>query len=55
MCTVNTITDRKEILTASREELVSYLTNWGFQCYDHETNDELRDAALENWDTENAD
>ena len=54
MATASTISSRSEIQAANRDELVAYLENWGFQCYDHETTDELRDAALENWDTENA-
>ena len=47
------ISSRADIQSASREELIAYLEAWGFQCYDHETTDELRQAALENWDTEN--
>lgn len=47
-------TTREEIERASRAELVEYLEAWGFQCYDHETTDELRAAALENFDTEGA-
>ncbi len=43
-----------EIRQATRAELVAYLECWGFQCYDSETDDELRDAALENYDTEGA-
>ncbi len=46
--------NRQEILQASRAELVVYLEAWGFQCYDSETTDELRDAALANYDTEGA-
>ena len=30
---------------ASRDELIEYLESRGFQCYDRETIDELRDAA----------
>lgn len=33
---------------ASRAELVDYLESWGFACYDWETTDELRVAALLN-------
>lgn len=54
MSTMNPISSRSEIQTASRDELVAYLERWGFQCYDHETTEELRDAALENWDTEHS-
>lgn len=42
----------KEIRNASRKELIAYLESWGFQCYDHETTDELRTAAIENHLTE---
>ncbi len=44
-----------EIDMATRNELVEYLESWGFQCYDWETTDELRAAALENLNTEGAD
>ena len=37
--------DMDEVKGASREELVRYLENRGFQCYDHEPTDELREAA----------
>jgi hypothetical protein len=53
MSAADTISSRDEIQTASREQLVAYLENWGFQCYDSESTDELREAALQNWDTEN--
>lgn len=43
---------RDELQQASRAELVAYLESWGFQCYDSETTDELRDAAIENHLTE---
>ncbi len=45
---------RQEINAMTREELIAYLTSWGFQCYDHETTSQLRDAALENYETEHA-
>lgn len=45
---------RQEIEQMTRDELVKYLESWGFQCYDSETTDELREAALENFDTEGA-
>jgi hypothetical protein len=48
------ISSLADIDTASRAELIAYLENWGFQCYDHETDDELRDAARENFNTEGA-
>lgn len=53
MSTEATIESRSDIANATREQLIAYLESWGFQCYDHETTDELREAALENWDTEN--
>ncbi len=43
---------KHEIQTATRDELIAYLTGWGYQCYDHETLGQLREAALENWRTE---
>ncbi len=45
---------REDLLQASRDELVAYLEGWGYQCYDSETTDELRAAALENHATEGA-
>lgn len=44
----------EEINTATRDELIDYLTSWGFQCYDHETTSELRVAAIDNHNTEQA-
>lgn len=44
--------NREEILYASRTSLTLYLESWGFQCYAHETTDELRCAALNNYATE---
>jgi len=46
------ITSTQDIQTADRAALVAYLEEWGFQCYDHETDEELREAALENFETE---
>lgn len=43
-----------ELAQLSRAELITYLEAWGFQCYDHETTDELRAAAIENFHTEGA-
>jgi hypothetical protein len=45
---------REEILSANREILVSYLEDWGFACHDNETVEELREAALLNQQTEEA-
>jgi hypothetical protein len=44
--------NRDQIKTATRAELIDYLESWGFQCYDHESTSTLRDAALENYNTE---
>ena len=46
------MTTAQDIHDMDRGELVEYLESWGFQCYDHETTDELREAALENHNTE---
>lgn len=44
---------RDDIAIATREELVAMLEgDFCVQCYDHETTDELREAAYQNWDTE---
>lgn len=43
---------KAEIETATRAELVAYLESWGFQCYDWESTALLREAALENSETE---
>lgn len=43
---------KAEIEVATREQLVTYLEGWGFQCYDHESDAVLRRAALENHHTE---
>lgn len=43
-----------DINDMDRKELIHYLEGWGFQCYDWEPTDELRDAALENLRTEGA-
>lgn len=45
--------NEEDIRRASRGELEQYLEAWGFQVYDSETTDELREAALENFRTEN--
>lgn len=47
-----TITAHDEIETATREELIEYLEAWGYQCYDHESTSELRQAVRDNWQTE---
>ena len=44
---------RDDISAATRNELVALLEgDFCIQCYDHETTDELREAAYQNWDTE---
>ena len=48
------LSTRSDIEQATREELVAYLESWSFQCYDYETTEELREGALENFDTEKA-
>lgn len=44
----------QEINGMTRAELIAYLEAWGFQSYDHESDDDLRVAALENFETEGA-
>ena len=44
----------EEINKASRSEVVSYLESWGFQCYDHESTQDLREEAVRNFETEGA-
>lgn len=41
-----------DINDMDRKELIQHLESWGFQCYDWESTDELRAAALENLNTE---
>lgn len=41
-----------DIRSPTRGALVAYLEGWSFQCYDHETEGDLRTAALENNSTE---
>ena len=42
----------KDIKKASREEIVQYLESEGFGCYDSETTKELREAAIQSFETE---
>lgn len=44
--------ESEEIKNASRQELIDYLESWGYQCYDYETDEELREAAILNEKTE---
>ncbi len=48
----DTIKTLSEIEAADRAALVQYLQAWGFQCYGHETTEDLRTAARENFETE---
>ncbi len=41
-----------EIEVASRDELIQYLEGWGCACYDDESTDLLREAAMETFETE---
>jgi len=42
----------EDIQRASRQELVEYLESWGGACYDDESTSLLREAAVENFETE---
>ena len=42
----------EEIKCMSREQLVKYLEARGFACYDDESTDLLREAAIEDWEGE---
>ena len=43
---------KKKLEEATREELVEYLESWGFACYDSESTEKLRTAALLNYQKE---
>ena len=45
---------RRDLERASRSELVDYLEARGSACYDNESTDLLRAAALDDWDGENS-
>ena len=45
---------RRDIERASRSELVAYLEARGSACYDDESTELLREAALDDWDGENS-
>lgn len=47
------IQNEADIRRAGREELEDYLESWGFQVYDDETEEQLREAAMENFRAEN--
>ena len=42
----------RDIIKATRRELVDYLESWGMACYDHEETSHLRVAAIGNFTTE---
>lgn len=42
----------KDIQSASRAEIQTYLESWGTACYDSEPTELLREAAVENFETE---
>ena len=44
---------RRDLERASRAELVDYLEARGSACYDDESTELLRAAALDDWDGEN--
>ena len=43
---------RRDLERATRTELVSYLEARGSACYDDESTELLREAALDDWDRE---
>jgi len=43
---------RRDLERATRTELVEYLEARGAACYDHESTELLRAAALDDWDGE---
>ncbi len=45
---------RRDLERASRSELVDYLEARGSACYDNESTELLRAAALDDWDGENS-
>ena len=45
---------RRDLERASRSELVDYLEARGSACYDYESTELLRAAALDDWDGENS-
>ena len=42
----------EEIEVASREEIIQYLEGWGVACYDNESTNLLRVAAIHTFNTE---
>ena len=45
---------RRDLERASRSELIDYLEARGSACYDDESTELLRAAALDDWDGENS-
>lgn len=43
---------RRDLERATRSELVEYLESRGSACYDYESTELLRTAALDDWDGE---
>lgn len=43
---------RQYLRNATRKQLIAYLESWGYQCHTRETTEQLRTAALQNFDTE---
>lgn len=41
-----------EIAQADRPQLEKYLESWGYECYEDESDEQLRTAALGNFQTE---
>lgn len=46
---------RRDLERASRAELIDYLEARGSACYDSESTELLRGAALDDWDGEHSD
>lgn len=42
----------EDIENATRAELIEYLEGWGIACYDEESTELLREAAVECFETE---
>ena len=45
---------RRDLERATRSELVEYLESRGSACYDYESTELLRAAALDDWDGEHS-
>ena len=42
----------QDVYNATRAEIVQYLEDWGYACYDSECDEELKYAAICNYRTE---